>query len=83
MADAIQSQSRLGYFAALYNRVTMAVRDGIHAGAFDDTERMARLDVVFANRSIAAYEQFRGGGRDLRAARDCTYLTSVGSSLCD
>ena len=62
VAEAIQSQSRLGYFAALYNRVTMAVRDGIHAGAFDDNERMARLDVVFANRYIAAYEQFRSGG---------------------
>ncbi len=53
--------SRLGYFAALYNRVTMAVRDGIRANAFDDNARMERLDVVFANRYIDAYERHRTG----------------------
>jgi hypothetical protein len=61
VADAIETQSRLGYFAALYNRVTMAVRDGIRAGSFEDPARMERLDVAFANRYIAAYERFRRG----------------------
>ncbi len=59
--SAITEPSRLGYFAALYNRVTMAVRDGIRAGAFDDNARMARLDVVFANRYIDAYERHHAG----------------------
>src|SRR5436190_13009454 len=61
VADAITTQSRLGYFAALYNRVTRAVRDGIRTGSFDDAARMERLDVAFANRYIGAYERFRGG----------------------
>src|SRR3954471_6376528 len=61
VADAIATQSRLGYFAALYNRVTRAVRDGIRAGSFDDAARMERLDVAFANRYIGAYERFRRG----------------------
>ena len=61
VADAIATQSRLGYFAALYNRVTMAVRDGIRAGSFEDGARMGRLDVAFANRYLAAHEQFRRG----------------------
>jgi hypothetical protein len=59
--DAITAESRLGYFAALYNRVTKAVRDGIRKGVFDDNARMERLDVVFANRYIAAYDTYRRG----------------------
>jgi hypothetical protein len=58
---AIREGSRLGYFAALYNRVTRAIRHGIHAGAFDDNPRMERLDVVFANRYIEAYDCLRRG----------------------
>jgi len=53
--DAIVQQSydrasRLGYFAALYRRVTCAVRDGITAGRFQNGPRMEKLDVVFASR---------------------------------
>ena len=59
--DAIRTGSRLGYFAALYNRVTMGVRDGIRAGAFQDPARMERLDVAFANRYLAAHDRFRRG----------------------
>jgi hypothetical protein len=61
VATAIAANSRTGYFAALYNRVTMAVRDGIRARAFDNNERMERLDVVFANRYIAASDRFTRG----------------------
>lgn len=50
------SESRLGYFAALYKRVTIAVKKGIEEGYFDDCEAMERLDVIFANRYLAAYK---------------------------
>jgi len=59
--DCIARQDRLGYFAALYNRVTRAVKEGIARGEFDDGARMERLDVIFANRYIAAYESYRSG----------------------
>jgi hypothetical protein len=59
--DCIARQDRLGYFAALYNRVTLAVRDGIKAGAFQDGARMEALDVMFANRYLAAYDAYRSG----------------------
>jgi len=59
--SAIREGSRLGYFAALYNRVTRAIREGIRMGAFDDNPRMERLDVVFANRYIEAYDCLRRG----------------------
>lgn len=59
--ECIATRSRLGYFAALYNRVTLAVREGIRQGEFDDGPRMERLDVTFANRYLTAYEQYRSG----------------------
>jgi hypothetical protein len=53
--------SRLGYFPALYRKVTIEVRDGIAHGAFDDGGRMERLDVIFANRYLAAVDAHREG----------------------
>lgn len=53
--------SRLGFFAALYRNVTIKVKEGIAAGNFDDNQRMERLDVVFANRYLAALESFAAG----------------------
>lgn len=51
--------SRLGYFAALYRKVTMSVRDGIRRGDFDDAARMERFDVNFANRYLQALVDVR------------------------
>ncbi|MGH9801814.1 MAG: DUF5995 family protein [Blastocatellia bacterium] len=59
--DSRRRPSRLGYFAALYRKVTINVREGIANHAFQDGERMARLDVNFANRYLAAYDQHRQG----------------------
>jgi hypothetical protein len=47
---SISVSSRLGYFAALYKRITIAVREAIRDGAFEDGPRMERFDVAFANR---------------------------------
>jgi Family of unknown function (DUF5995) len=51
---SIANESRLGYFAALYKRITIAIRNGIRDGLFDDGPRMARFDVTFASRYFAA-----------------------------
>lgn len=59
--DARRDRSRLGYFAALYRNVTLEVQRGIAAGRFADGARMARLDVVFANRYLDAYEAYAAG----------------------
>jgi len=58
---ASESNSRTGYFAALYRKVTLSVREGIHKGLFEDPVRMARFDVVFANRYLDAFDAFRAG----------------------
>jgi hypothetical protein len=59
--DDLRRGSRLGYFAALYKRMTMAIRDGIRAGRFQDGARMERLDVTFANRYLVTREQYLAG----------------------
>ena len=59
---ASDNNSRLGYFPALYRKVTLKVRDGMRDGMFDDAERMERFDVSFANRYLEAFMAFRAGG---------------------
>ncbi len=56
VAHCVGQGSRLGYFAAVYRTVTAKIHEGIMSGLFDDGERMARLDVVFANRYLAAMD---------------------------
>ena len=58
--DAIIKQTKtdnnpLGYFAALYRKVTVKVKEGIANNYFDDGPRMEKLDVIFASRYIDAY----------------------------
>lgn len=59
--------SRLGYFPALYRKVTLAVKAGIAQGVFEDGPRMERLDVLFANRYLDAAEQWQRGEQPSRA----------------
>lgn len=56
--EAKVKKSPLGYFAALYQSVTIKVKDGIETNFFDDADRMADLDVVFAKRYIKAYYDY-------------------------
>ena len=61
--DALRGGTRIGYFAALYERVTTNVRRALVAGnVFQDNPRMERLDVVFADRFLAAWDQHVAGG---------------------
>lgn len=61
IADCIRNKNRAGYFAALYKRVTVSVKEHIAEGYFDDNERMERLDVIFANRYLEAYHSWVNG----------------------
>lgn len=73
---SIQMSSRLGYFAALYKRITVAVRTAVADGVFEDGARMERFDVMFANRYLEALngyfhpERFRKPTRSWRAVFD-------------
>jgi hypothetical protein len=67
IADAMEARSRVGYFAAIYRKMTAKVAEGIETGFFDDGERMERLDVLFADRYLQAYDAFRAGGSTTRS----------------
>ena len=55
------TENPLGYFAALYQKVTITVKNKLGTNYFDDDARMEQLDVVFANRYLSAYFDFYGG----------------------
>jgi len=55
---AIKAESHIGYFAALYKRITLAIQDAITEGVFDDGDRIGQLGIVFSQRyfkSLNAY----------------------------
>lgn len=58
---AKEHQSPLGYFAAVYLKMTLAVRDGIEAGLFENGSRMEQLDVRFATRYFDAFDAWQAG----------------------
>jgi hypothetical protein len=59
VTESVQHNDPSGYFAALYRKVTVKVKEGIASGFFDDGARMEQLDVVFANRYLDALSTFR------------------------
>jgi len=58
---ASDTNSRIGYFAAVYRRVTVTIRGDIAAGSFADGARVAEFDVRFAQRFFDALDQHRSG----------------------
>lgn len=56
-----ETNSAMGFFAALYRKVTIRIKEGIALGEFEDNPRMEVLDVIFANRYIMAHEQYSNG----------------------
>jgi len=59
--ESEKAGDRTGYFAALYYKVTAAVKAGIVAGQFENGPRMEKLDVLFANRYLTALDQWKKG----------------------
>ncbi|WP_422360405.1 DUF5995 family protein [Reichenbachiella sp.] len=57
--DCIENEDCAGYFAALYRKVTIKVKEGIEQNTFQNGPRMEHLDVVFATRYIRAYEAYK------------------------
>jgi hypothetical protein len=57
--DCKTNNCPLGFFAVLYRKVTLKVKEGIHNNRFEDNIRMEKLDVFFANRYIKAYFDYK------------------------
>ena len=67
IAESETASSTLGYFAALYRKVTVTVKKGIADGYFENGQRMEQFDVVFAKRYIDAYDTFQSGQKPTKA----------------
>jgi hypothetical protein len=52
-------QCAIGLFTTLYREVTLQIKHGIETGLFQNPERMEKIDVIFANRYLKAYYQFK------------------------
>lgn len=55
---SIRTESHIGYFAALYRRITLGIRDAVSDGLFDDGKRMEQLDIAFARRYFDALNAY-------------------------
>ena len=55
IAESEGKNDTLGYFAVLYQRVTLKVKEGIQTNYFDNGPRMEMLDVIFAKKYIDAW----------------------------
>jgi hypothetical protein len=80
IADSRSTGDRAGFFAALYHKVTAGVKEGIAKGSFQDGERMAELDVTFANRYLVALDAWRSG-RPLTDSWKVAFTATKTSSL--
>jgi hypothetical protein len=80
IAWSIANESRLGYFAALYKRITLAVKDGIAAHQFENGPRMEKLDVTFASRYFAALNGYFHPG-DFPSISHCWRIAFDGALL--
>lgn len=76
VAQSQTNGNRSGYFAALYKKVTVAVADKIKAGYFDDNARMEKLDVIFANRYLEAYQNYK-------QHKSCTASWQIAFDTCN
>jgi len=77
---SIHDESSLGYFAALYQNVTVTVKNKLGQNYFDDDQRMEKLDVVFANRYLESYSAYK---KELTTTKswDVTFQASKNKKL--
>ena len=61
-----QHLTRLSH-GANHRKVTISVKQGIHAARFEDGEWMERLDVIFANCYLDAFDRYRRGEQPTRS----------------
>jgi len=57
--ESKKTNSTCGYFASLYQKVTIKVKEGIDCEFFEDGKRMEQLDIIFAKRYLDAYSAWQ------------------------
>lgn len=61
IVTAKETNSRVGFFAALYRQVTLQIQQRIAQGQFDDNIRMDEFATRFANRYFATLDAYQQG----------------------
>ncbi|GHC43121.1 DUF5995 family protein [Ulvibacter litoralis] len=81
IAVEASKNSQMAFFPILYKKVTERIKVGIQNNEFENNVRMETLDVLFANRYIAAYRQYSEGKTPtiswknaFEATRESSYL---------
>lgn len=80
IAWAKAAESPAGYFAALYYRMTLAVRDAVLRGEFENGSRMEQMDVAFARRYFDAFDAWQSGNTPTESWRIAFEATSNSST---
>jgi hypothetical protein len=55
---SIKAESHIGYFTVIYKRVTVAIREAINEGVFDNGSVIEQLDVAFGRRYFNALNAY-------------------------
>jgi hypothetical protein len=61
------ASSRIGFFAAIYKRVTLEIERMVRADEFAEAETLVELDIDFADRYLSAVQAHREGRRTSRS----------------
>jgi hypothetical protein len=80
IAESIRTNNRMGYFAALYYKVTASVKAGIAKGQFENGPLMEQLDVTFASRYLDALNAWKAG-KPVTASWKIAFDATKNSSL--
>ncbi|WP_199769311.1 DUF5995 family protein [Flavivirga eckloniae] len=78
--QSISEESTFGYFAALYQNVTINIKEKLGKGYFDDDKRMEQLDVIFANRYLDAYSNYKVE-KEITKSWEIAFKSSTNSML--
>ncbi len=81
IAETEKDRDPLGYFAILYRKVTIKVKEGIETHFFEDPERMEKLDIIFAHRYIDAYYAWKNNQAISKAWEKAFLLSKNTGSL--
>lgn len=75
ISESEKNADPLGYFAVLYQRVTIKVKEEIQNNYFEDGPRMEKLDVVFAKKYIDAWVAWKNN-REISESWEKAFLFS-------
>jgi|GEM_PF-1932562 len=81
--ESEKNNDPLGYFAALYQKVTIKVKEGITNNFFENGPRMEQLDIVFAKRYLDAWYCYKNNEPvPRRGKKRLIFHPIIGPSFC-